>query len=31
MTHAGQALENSLNTPETSAAEDCCLLFCHGR
>jgi hypothetical protein len=27
--HAGEALEDSFNTPETSAAEDRCLLVGH--
>jgi hypothetical protein len=26
----GQTLKNGFNTPEASAAENCCLLFCHG-
>ena len=27
--YAGQTLKNGFNTPEASAAEDRCLLFCH--
>src|SRR5260370_15888642 len=31
MGDAGQALKNGLSAPEAAAAENCCLLFRHGR
>jgi hypothetical protein len=30
VTNARETLKDGLNTPETSAAKDRCLLFCHG-
>jgi hypothetical protein len=29
--HARKTLKNRLSAPKTSAAENCCLLFCHSR
>ena len=31
VTHARQTLKDRFNAPETSAAKNCCLLFCHDR